>query len=69
MVGYKIKHKFKTMLGVIRYPVFDFILYLVTAYARECPINVTSAPGKHKIHYKLLEVVSKKILMTNNLQK
>ena len=41
IVNSKIKHKSKTMLGVIRNLVLDFILYFVTKY----PIFVTSAQG------------------------
>ena len=32
IANYKIKQKFKTILGVIRNLVLDFILYFVTAY-------------------------------------
>ena len=38
----KIKHKCKTILGVMRNLVLDFILYFVTAYMRKYPIHVTS---------------------------
>ena len=31
-INSKIKQKLKTILGVIRNPVLDFILYFVTAY-------------------------------------
>ena len=41
----KIKHKSKTILGVIRNLVFDFILYFVTAFMRKYPTHVTSAQG------------------------
>ena len=44
-VNSKIKHKSKTMLGVIKNLVLDFVLYFVTAYMRKYPILVTSAPG------------------------
>ena len=43
IINSKIKHKFKTMLRVIRNPVLDFILYFVTACMRTCPTHVTSA--------------------------
>ena len=43
IVNYKIKHKFKAMLVVIKNLVFDYILYFVTAYMRKCFIHVTSA--------------------------
>ena len=42
IVNSKIKHKSKTILGVIRNLVLDFILYFVTAYMRKYPIHVTS---------------------------
>ena len=45
IVNSKIKHKSKTILGVIRNLVLDFILYFVTTYMRKCPIHVTSAQG------------------------
>ena len=44
-VNSKIKQKSKTILGVIRNLVLDFILYFVTAYMRKCPIHVTSTQG------------------------
>ena len=43
------KQKFKTILGVIRDLVLDFILYFVTAYIiymRKYPIHVTWTQGK-----------------------
>ena len=44
IVNSKIKHKCKTMLGVIRNLVLDLILYfVVTAYIRKYTIHVTSA--------------------------
>ena len=45
IVNSKIKHKSKTMLGVIRNLVLDFILYFVTVYMRKCHIHITSAQG------------------------
>ena len=45
IVNSKIKRKSKTILGVIRNLVLDFILYFVTAYMRKYPIYVTSAQG------------------------
>ena len=48
----KIKYEFKTMLGVIRNIVLDFILYFAIAYAQL----------QHKIHYTSLEEVLKKNL-------
>ena len=46
-VNSKIKHKCKTMLGVIRNLILDFILYSVTAYMRKYPMcRVTSVQGK-----------------------
>ena len=44
-VNSKIKYKCKTMSGVIRNLILDFILYFVTAYIRNYPIHVTSARG------------------------
>ena len=44
IVNYKGKQKSKTILGVIRNLVLDFILYFVTAliyYMRKYPIHVT----------------------------
>ena len=58
IVNLKIKYEFKTMLGVIRNLVLDFILYFATAYAQV----------QHKIHYTSLEEVMKKFFMTSNLQ-
>ena len=47
IVNSKIKQKSKTILGVIRNLLLDFILYFVTAsaYMRKYPIHVTSAKG------------------------
>ena len=45
IVNFKIKHKSKTILGVIRNLVLDFILYFVTAYMKKSPVHVTSAQG------------------------
>ena len=58
IVNLKIKYEFKTMLGVIRNLVLDFILYFAIAYAQV----------QHKIHYISLEEVMKKNFMTSNLQ-
>ena len=44
-VNSKITNKCKTMLGVIRNLVLDFIIDFVTAYMRKYPICVTSAHG------------------------
>ena len=44
-VNSKIKHKSKTILGVIRNLLLDFILYFVTAYMRKCLVHVTLAQG------------------------
>ena len=63
-VNAKIKHKCKTMLGVFRNLVLDFILYFATACMRKYPQHRV----QHKIHYTSLEEVSKKSFMTNNLQ-
>ena len=46
IVTSKIKHKFKTILRVIRNLVLDFILYFVAVCMRKCPVHVTSARGK-----------------------
>ena len=43
IVNSQIKHKSKTMLGVIRNLVLDFIIYFVTAYMRKYPIYLISA--------------------------
>ena len=45
IVNFKMKHKSKTILGVIKNLVLDFILYFVTAYMRKYPVHVTSAQG------------------------
>ena len=45
IVNSKIKHKSKTMLGIIRNLVFDFILYFVAASIRKYLIYLTSAQG------------------------
>ena len=39
----KIKHKLKTVLGVIRNLVLEFILYSVNSYMKKYPIHVTLA--------------------------
>ena len=44
-VNSKIKHKFKTILGVIRNLVLDFILFFVTAYMRKYPIHCNISTG------------------------
>ena len=44
IVNSKIKQKSKTMLGVIRNLVLDFILYFVPA-CEKVPIHVTSGQG------------------------
>ena len=41
IVNSKIKQKSKTILGVIRNLVLDFILYFVTEYILKYPIHVT----------------------------
>ena len=66
----KIKQKSKTILGVIRNLVLDFILYFVTAYIIwESSLYMEHEHRvKHKIHYASLEEVSKETFMTNNLQ-
>ena len=71
IVNSKTKQKSKTILGVVRNLVLDFILYFVTAYIihmRKYPKHVTRTRVKHKIHYASLEEVSKNKFMTNNLQ-
>ena len=68
IANYKIKHKCKTILGVIRNLVPDFILYFATAYMRNYPIYATSAQGTTQNNYTSLEEVSKKYFMTNSLQ-
>ena len=45
IVNSKIKHKSKTILGVTRYLILDFILFFDTAYMRKYPIHATSAQG------------------------
>ena len=45
IVNSKIKHISKTLLGVIRNLVLDFIRYFFTAYVRNYFIFVTSAQG------------------------
>ena len=67
-VNSKITHKCKTMLGVIRNLVLDFIIYFVTAYMRKYPIHLHQHRVQHIIHYTSLEEVSKKYFMTSNLQ-
>ena len=44
-VNSKIKQKCKTMLGMNRNRILDFILYFVTTYMRKYPTHVTSAQG------------------------
>ena len=46
IVNYKIKHKFKAMLVVIKNLVFDYILYFVTTYMRKYSIDITSAQSR-----------------------
>ena len=43
IVNFKIKHKSKTILGVIRNLLLDFIVFFVIACMRKYPIHVTSA--------------------------
>ena len=43
IVNSEIRHKYKTILGVINNLVLDFTIYFVTAYIRKYPINVTAA--------------------------
>ena len=64
ILNFKIKQKSKTILGVIRNLVLDFILYFVTAYGIwESSLYMEHEHrGKHKIHYASLQEVSKKIL-------
>ena len=59
-VNSKIKHKFKTILGVIRNLVLDFILFFVTAYMRKYPIhcNISTGYNTNKMHYISLEEAS-----------
>ena len=45
IINSKIKPKCKIVLGVIGILVLYFALYIVTAYMRKYPINVTSAQG------------------------
>ena len=69
IVNSKIKHKCKTMLGVIRNLVLDLILYfVVTAYIRKYTIHVTSAQGTTQNALESLEDVSKRSFMAKNLQ-
>ena len=66
-VNSKIKHKSKTMLGVIRNLILDFILYFVTAYMRKYPMcRVTSVQGKAQ-NTLYITWTSKKYFITNNL--
>ena len=51
IVNYKIKHKFKAMLVVIKNLVFDYILYFVTAYMRKYSIHVTAQSRVQNIIY------------------
>ena len=64
ILNFKIKQKFKTILGVIRNLVRDFILYFVTAYfIWESTLYMEHEHRvKHQIHYASLEEVSKKFL-------
>ena len=70
IVNSKIKQNSKIILGVIRNLVFDFILCFFTAYIiwESTLYMLHEDRVKHQIHYVSLEEVSKKILMTNNLQ-
>ena len=43
IINSKVKHQSKTMLGVIKNLVLDFILYFVTGNMRKYPIHVTLA--------------------------
>ena len=64
IVNSKIKQKSKTILGVIRNLVLDFILYFVTAYIiwESTLYMYHEHRVKHQIHYASLEDVSKKKL-------
>ena len=64
IVNSKIKQKSKTILGVIRNLVLNFILYFVTAYILwESTLYMSHEHSvKHQIHYESLEDVSEKIL-------
>lgn len=53
IVNSKIKHKFKTILWVIRNLLLDFIPYFVVVYMKKFPF-VTLAQGA--LHYTSLEV-------------
>ena len=70
IVNSKINKKFKTILGVIRNLVLDFVLYFVTAHViwegTLCMYHENRV--KHQIHYVSPEEVSKNIFMTNKLQ-
>ena len=70
VVNSKIKHKSKTILGVIRSLVLDFFLYFVTAYIiwESSQYMYHEHMVQHQIHYTSLEDVSKKIFMPSNLQ-
>ena len=45
IANFKIKHKCKTMLRVIRNLILDFILCVVTAYTIKYSTHATSAQG------------------------
>ena len=66
----KITQKSKTILGVIRNIVLDFILYFVTAYIiTESTLYMAHEHRKkHQIQYASPEKVNKKNFMTKNLQ-
>ena len=69
IVKSKIKHKSKTVLGMIGNLVLDFMFYYITAYTTRYAIHVTSALGTtKKVHYTSLEEVRIKSFMTNSLQ-
>ena len=61
IVNSKIKQKSKTMLGVIKNQVLDFILYFVTVYIIwETTLYMQhECREKHQIHYASLEEVKK----------
>ena len=66
IVNSKIKHKFKTSLGVIRNIVLDFILCFVTEYIIwESTLYMQHEHRvQHQMHYTSLEEVSKRNFMT-----
>ena len=45
-VNSKIKHKCKTMLGVIR----NFIIYFVTAYMRKYTCNISTGTAQNTLY-------------------